>query len=168
MRWEVRPAGLADTDAIARLDREGFESYRAFAPPGWEPPTQDEEEEWLRGNLGDPAVWCVVAEDEHGPAGHVAFMPAARARRASREAGLAHLWLLFVRPSRWGSGLASELHARALDEAAHRGFTAMRLFTPAGQARARRFYEREGWKVAGEPFDDSEFGLALVEYRREL
>jgi hypothetical protein len=60
------------------------------------------------------------------------------------------------------------LHARALDEAAHRGFTAMRLFTPAGQARARRFYEREGWKVAGEPFDDSEFGLALVEYRREL
>ena len=26
-----------------------------------------------------------------------------------------------------------------------RGYAWMRLFTPAAQARARRFYEREGW-----------------------
>jgi GNAT superfamily N-acetyltransferase len=168
MGWELRPAGLADIGAIARLDVEGFENYRTFAPPGWKPPTPEEERDWLGEHLGDPAVWCVLAEDEHGPAGHVAFMPAALARRASNETGLAHLWLLFVRPSLWGSGLASELHARALNEAAKRGFTSIRLFTPAGQARARRFYEREGWKVAGDPFDDPEFGLALLEYRREL
>ena len=168
MTWELRPPGRADIAAIARLDQEGFEGYRSFAPPDWEPPTQEEEVDWLGRRLFDPAVWCLLAEDEHGPAGHVAFMPAALARRASNEADLAHLWLLFVRPSRWGSGLASELHARALEEAARRGFTAMRLFTPTGQARARRFYEREGWKVAGEPFDDAEFGLELVEYRRGL
>jgi predicted N-acetyltransferase YhbS len=168
MSWELRAAEQADVDAIVRVDREGFESYREFAPPGWEPPTQAEEVEWLGKRLGHSAVWCLLAEDKDGPAGHVAFMPAALARHASDDAGLAHLWLLFVRPSRWGSGLASELHARALDEAARRGFTAMRLFTPAGAGRARRFYEREGWKVAGEPFADTDFGLELVEYRRGL
>jgi predicted GNAT family N-acyltransferase len=43
----------------------------------------------------------------------------------------------------------------------------MRLFTPEGQARARRFYEREGWVQYGEPFEAG-LGIPLVEYRREL
>ena len=81
--------------------------------------------------------------------------------------GVAHFWQLFVRAPWWGTGLATELHAAAVAEAAHRGFAAMRLFTPAGQARARRFYEREGW-TGGAPFDDDTFGMPLVEYRREL
>jgi hypothetical protein len=38
---------------------------------------------------------------------------------------------------------------------------------PSGQARARRFYEREGWQAAGELFDNP-LGLLLVEYRRGL
>ena len=44
----------------------------------------------------------------------------------------------------------------------------MRLFTPAGQARARRFYEREGWVQAGAEFHEPALGLALVEYRYAL
>ena len=41
----------------------------------------------------------------------------------------------------------------------------MRLYCAAAQARARRFYEREGWAARGEPFDEPQMGLALVEYR---
>ena len=51
--------------------------------------------------------------------------------------------------------------------AAAREFGAMRLFVPAGQARARGFYIREGFSVVGEPFD-SGLGLPLLEYRRSL
>lgn len=101
-------------------------------------------------------------------AGHVAFMPATLALRVSDEPGLAHFWMLFVRPSHWGTGLAGELHAEALREATARGFSSIRLFAAAGQARARRFYEREGWSAAGEAFEDPDFGMALVEYRRPL
>jgi hypothetical protein len=54
------------------------------------------------------------------------------------------------------------------DAAIARGFTAMRLFTPADQARARRFYEREGWTVAGAPFTHEDLHLSMVEYRRVL
>jgi hypothetical protein len=55
-----------------------------------------------------------------------------------------------------------------LEAARERGFARMRLFTPEGQARARRFYEREGWRVAGAAFVPPALGLALVEYRLEL
>ena len=43
----------------------------------------------------------------------------------------------------------------------------MRLYTPAGQARARRFYEREGFAAAGGP-QDRGLGLPVIEYRRPL
>ena len=44
----------------------------------------------------------------------------------------------------------------------------MRLFTPAAHARARRFYEREGWAQHREPELDEGFGMEIVEYRRAL
>ena len=44
----------------------------------------------------------------------------------------------------------------------------MRLFTPAAQARARRFYEREGWALARPPAFDERIGLDIAEYRRAL
>ena len=43
----------------------------------------------------------------------------------------------------------------------------MRLFTPADQARARRFYEREGWRLEA-AVEDDEIGFAVVEYRLDL
>ena len=53
----------------------------------------------------------------------------------------------------------------AVDGALGRGFEELRLFVAAGQARARRFYEREGWLAAGDEFDDPVPGLTMVEYR---
>jgi GNAT superfamily N-acetyltransferase len=65
-----------------------------------------------------------------------------------------------------GSGLARRLHEAVLGAARERGFAELRLFVAAGQARARAFYEREGWRPAGDPFDDPVPGLPMVEYRR--
>jgi hypothetical protein len=63
--------------------------------------------------------------------------------------------------------VATQLLGHATSTAAGRGFRVMRLFVPAGQARARGFYAREGFVAAGEPF---EFGLGLpvLEYQRSL
>jgi GNAT superfamily N-acetyltransferase len=95
------------------------------------------------------------------------MIPAATARHPVADPRLAHLWQLFVAHEWWGSGLATRLHGLATEAASTRGFTAMRLFTPADQARARRFYEREGWRIAAAPEDD-EIGFAVVEYRLDL
>ncbi len=74
--------------------------------------------------------------------------------------------MLFVREPWWGTGLAHRLHGLAVAEASARGSTAMRLLTPARQSRARAFYERRGWQLAGEPTWEPMLALDLVEYRR--
>jgi GNAT superfamily N-acetyltransferase len=165
MPWSLRPAGPPDAEQVASVQHEGFDGYREFAPPGWEPPDPRSELDHIRKRLGDPEVWCLLAEQRAEAAGHVAFMPARIHANPSDESELAHFWQLFVREPWWGTGLATALHAEAVREAASRGFTAMRLFTPAAQARARRFYEREGWTAVAEPSDAPEFGMPLVEYR---
>ena len=103
--YAFRAATPTDAERITAVTMEGFDTYRAFAPEGWTPPS---------------------AADEH-----------------ARLLGL-------------------------LAEARARGFAAMRLFTPAPQARARRFYEREGWALARPPAFDERMGLEIAEYRRAL
>lgn len=165
----VRPASYADADALAETVSEGFESYRAFAPEGWSPPGQLELAIGIavRMRAGDQHAW--VAVDHAGKvAGQVAYLAARRSRHPVDDPLLAHLGQLFLRRAHWGSGLAVRLLDLAVCDAAERGFTAMRLFTPAAHARARRFYEREGWAPRGEPVLEEPLGLELVEYRRAL
>jgi GNAT superfamily N-acetyltransferase len=168
VNWTLRRGGVGDADAIARLNHDSFRGYLTFATAGWEPPPLEDEAGWMFERLGHPDVWCRVAEADGEHAGHVAFMPATLAHSPSDEPGLAHFWMLFVRESHWGTGLARELHGEAVREAAAHGYSSMRLFVVAGQTRARRFYEREGWTAAGDPLDDNDFGLPIVEYRRAL
>jgi GNAT superfamily N-acetyltransferase len=168
-RYVLRPAAPGDVAAMVAITVEGFESYRDFAPEGWQPPSADDEIERLHALIGEDHVWYLVAEREGELAGHVGFLPADRLSWARIEdPGLAHFRQLFVAPAHWGSGLATRLHAAAVDEARARGFQAMRLFTPAGQARARRFYEREGWALSVAPFHDGRIGFEIVEYRFAL
>ena len=163
-----RSGTVADAEAVARLVIDGFEEYRSFAPDGWSPPPVSDEVELLHELLPDPGVWCLLAEADGDLVGQVTLMAAASHPVGSDDPSLAHLRGLFVRRDFWGSGVASALHAAAVDEARERGFAHMRLFTPAGQGRARRFYEREGWAQAGEELHEPRIGLVIVEYRLPL
>jgi GNAT superfamily N-acetyltransferase len=163
-----RTATLSDVDALARAVAEGLEGYRAFAPDGWAPQPAQEEAGHLRALLADERVWCRLAEDERGLAGQVTVLPASSAARPLDDPAVGHLRNLFVRRDRWGSGLAKALHAAALEAARERRYREMRLFSAAAQARARRFYEREGWALVGEPAHVPRVGLVMVEYRRTL
>ena len=165
----LRDATADDVEALAGGVVAGLADYGAFAPPTWTPPTAAEEAAHLRTLLADDRVRCVVAEAERSRViGQVTVLPAAIAARPVDEPDLAHLRNLFVDREFWGAGVARLLNAAAVETAHGRGFTAMRLFVAEGQARARRFYEREGWAPAGEPFFDPVPGLSLVEYRRAL
>lgn len=60
-------------------------------------------------------------------------------------------WLeaMYVRPAAWGTGLADELHAAAVAELRRRDGGRARLWVLEQNARARRFYERHGWRPDG-------------------
>jgi GNAT superfamily N-acetyltransferase len=158
---KLRPAQPTDVDTLLDISREGFETYREFAPDGWEPPHFVAEEVVA---IDDVATW-ILAEADGVPVGHVLLIPASRSREPVDDPALGHLMMLFVRPSHWGTPVARTLHEAMLEAAGARGFTSVRLFTPAGQRRARRFYEREGWR-AQEPFFAPHLGFDVVEYRR--
>ena len=63
-----------------------------------------------------------------------------------------HGWLqrLFVREAAWGKGVADELHAAALDALRELGAASATLWCLADNPRARRFYERRGWRLNGD------------------
>jgi GNAT superfamily N-acetyltransferase len=126
------------------------------------PPRLEEEAAWIRAALGRPHAWGLVAACAGEPAGHVVLRPAAHDGPRA-----AYLWQLFVRPRWWGTGLADVLHDATLAEARARGYPRAALNTPAGNVRARRFYERRGWRVEGPlvTFDD---GMPMATYRRAL
>jgi GNAT superfamily N-acetyltransferase len=163
----IRAPAPGDVPGLAALVAEGFETYRSFAPAGWEPPPLTDHERYLTDRLCATDTWATVAEQRGTHVGIVSMIPAATSRVPVDDPRLAHLWQLFVAEPWWGTGLAPRLHALVTAAAAHRGFTAMRLFTPADQARARRFYEREGWDLVAGPQED-DIGFPVVEYRLRL
>lgn len=164
----IRRATPADADAVAAVVAEGFATYRAITPPGWKPPDALELALGFAVQLRSEDLWCGVIEHDGTIVGQVGVGSALMSLRPSDEPGLAHLQNLFVARAHWGTGMATVLLAGAIEHAASRSFTTVRLFTPVEQARARRFYEREGWTVAGDPFDDAKMPFALIEYRRPL
>lgn len=167
----TRRASVADIDRIQAHVQEGIDTYAEFAPPGWVAPQVSG---WRQGTLellGDPDTWALLALSDGESIGHVSFYPG-RVRiddphttLLSRPPipGLAHFWQLFVLPDWWGRGVAQLLHDRAITEIRDRGYARARLFTPGAHLRARRFYERRGWSVVGEEWNDG-FAMTLCEY----
>ena len=116
----------------------------------------DDRIEQARASLADPSAtgraW--VAERD----GEIVGMA---------TAGEAELRNLYVAPAAWGSGAGRELMRTALDWLAACGVEEAYLWVGEANARARRFYEREGWTPDGEK-RDSPLGPPEVRYRLTL
>jgi ribosomal protein S18 acetylase RimI-like enzyme len=170
----IRPAGVDDLEPIIANLMAGFATFTEFAPAGWQPP--EPRRERTAELLAHPRTWAALALDGSRVVGHVSFTPA-RGRPFEQPAGAwreeppipgkAHLWQLFVLPDSWGSGVATALHARCLEAMADQEYDRARLYTPLGNDRARRFYEREGWRYTAEG-PDNDMKLAIAEYEIEL
>jgi len=140
LRPRPRPAGPEDCEEVHAITR---------AAHGGDPIELDE----VRRRLGAEGSFALVAVG----VGVVAAQPA-------DEPGVRHVWAMHVVPEHQGSGLASEFLRAAIADAAARGDREVLLWAPADRPRAQRFYAREGFRPAGEPFD-SPVGR-LVELRR--
>ena len=168
-KLHLRPATGADADAMAETVRQGFESFREWVGPAWKPPPEVSRADGIREGLRRPSVWALIALESGRVAGHVSFAQAREREEPRPEIpGMAHLWQLFVRRPWWGTGLAARLNGLAVEAAAARGYQLMRLYTPLGHARARAFYEREGWTTDGVAIPEPLLGLDLLEYRHSL
>jgi GNAT superfamily N-acetyltransferase len=164
----VREGKRADLGMMADNLEQGFGSYRSWADADWQPPSRTEMLIGMMQRYTKDGTWSVVAfTDEGKPVGH----GAARAELDDEEnarTDVARLTHLFVRRDYWGSGVADQLHDALLEGMTERGFVSTCLWTPAGQARARAFYERNGWRLSGAVDPENDLQLELLEYLREL
>jgi GNAT superfamily N-acetyltransferase len=173
----LRAASLGDEEAIAVLIAACDESYRGWAPPGWEPPPPGRELDRWRGRITNGTWWTRVALEPGGRAvGLVCFTQAVVQLAAPAPGGTlsldpipgrAHVSAVFTHPDRWRQGIASALLAHA--EAAMRaeGYRDVQLWTPA-DAPARRFYVAVGWTHDGRTQWLAELSMPIVAYVKPL
>jgi GNAT superfamily N-acetyltransferase len=146
----IRPADPADADAIARMH-------------------------WLSANTAygrsDPL-------DPRVAAAHRLFdEPGTRPFLAEKDGNVIgvltvgddELYAIYVHPEHWGTGVGQALLERAEAELSATCEVAV-LTCMVGNGRARRFYERNGWKL-GETLVEPHFGgepTEVCRYRKPL
>ena len=80
---------------------------------------------------------------------------------------MAHVGLVFVRPSHWRRGIAGRMMGLAEAEMRARGYLRERLWTPLG-APAEQFYQAQGWARDGRREWHPWVGLEMIGYAKEL
>lgn len=155
-----RAATLDDLEPIVQLMARADAQSGDWVPGGKAHPlTVASDRIRLRRRIPDEEGFSAVAEEDGRLAGFVNF---------ENRAGVVHVSYLFVDPEFQGRGLGREMLGRAVDVARDRGFPTATLVTAVANARARRFYEREGWTPTGVRVFNEEIGLEMAEYGLEL
>jgi GNAT superfamily N-acetyltransferase len=185
---ELRAPEPGEERSIAELVAACDETYREWAPPGWDPPPPGRELDRWRGRITDGSSWTRVALEPGGrvvglvcftqavlqpPPPSAAPLPLRAARAADSRfelepiPGRAHVSAVFTHPDRWRQGIAAGMLAVAEDAMRATGYREVQLWTPR-EAPARRFYEACGWRHDGRAQWLDELGLPIVAYVKAL
>jgi GNAT superfamily N-acetyltransferase len=112
----------------------------------------------------------IVGYASYGPEQDVNGTPSlSPADAGSPDACIAELYALYVAPAWWSTGIGRALMERVLSDVLGEGYPRITLWVLEENARARRFYERSGFHVAGEKHVLHGLGGVIeVRYDREL
>jgi GNAT superfamily N-acetyltransferase len=167
---KVRRARQEDAGAIARVHletwRAGYEHVfgrERLARLSEQLPAR--EARWKR-NLEDTSATTFVAEVN----GVLVGFASVGAAREEDDPAAGELWALYVLPAHWGRGAGRALLAAATEHLRALGHGEAMLWVLADNPRARRFYERCGWRWDGGLKAETHLGLEVeeVRYRRSL
>ena len=150
--FEVRRATVADAAAVARTHVASWQvGYAGLLPDELLSGLSVEARTSTWTNQLDgtsPAAATLVAA-LHGAV--VGFASVGPSRDPDATAATGELWALYSHPESWGLGVGSALLAAASDELRRLGLARhATLWVLTGNDRARRFYERHGWRPDGE------------------
>ncbi|SEP91079.1 L-amino acid N-acyltransferase YncA [Lentzea albida] len=150
----VRPAVLSDAPAVASVHVQTWQSaYRGLVPDSELDALSLEQRTamWQRA-IPRGGVWVAVVDGE--VVGFVAVGPSDEPDAAFK------LYPIYVLPSAWNTGLGYELAGAALD-----GRRDVVLWVFENNPRARRFYERFGFRTDGTVRTETIGGAELKEVR---
>jgi len=135
----IRSARIEDVPELARVHHESSEAaYAELAPP--DPARLSRREESWREVFAMPERSPFVAEADGQVVGVMDIGP------ARDELGAGEVYVLYVHPDWWGTEAGQRLLDRAHEELSRQHEQAV-LTVLAANPRARRFYERNGWRL---------------------
>jgi len=155
---ELRPAVPADALAVARVHVRAWQAgYRGILPAAY-----------LDGLRPEDRAARYTFDRTDGPRTIVAITDGAIVGFATIHGS--ELSALHVDPDAWGGGVGRALIERARTELAAAGVAEAHLWLLAGNARAQRFYERDGWTSDGTRRVETVWNVTVdeIEYRRRL
>lgn len=166
----VRDATPADAGAIAEVHVASWQAaYQGAVPatlldamtaadrlPAWQ---------WRLATPASRGAHVLVAELNGAVVGF------AGTQLHEHEPDVAELLQLYLHPGAFGTGVAQALHDEVLDRFRSDGFREALLDVEVGNGRARRFYERNGWRpIEGTEKDVEAWGVAIhcIDHRLTL
>ena len=129
----------ADVPAVVEVQEPGaVHGLATVFPQDLYPfPRDDVSQRWLR-EISTPGIDCyVIPGDDHTIAGFA----------ATRGDELLHFGVAL---ERWGTGIAQTAHDAVIEVMRHSHLQLAWLRVFMGNGRARRFYEKNGWRPTGE------------------
>ena len=166
----ARPARLDDADAIGDIHVRTWKvAYAGILPDGLldalDPTIQAAR--WSRAIRSGARTRLLVAERDGRIVGFAAYGPH-REPDLGAEAG--ELYAIYVAPEAWGTGAGRALIRAVADGLRAAGHRVGILKVLDANARARAFYEREGWAFdrVTEPYDADGTPVPESRYRADL
>jgi GNAT superfamily N-acetyltransferase len=134
----IRQARPDEAETLAAIQRDASLAALAhiFPPERYPYPIAEIRQRW-RDAVADPVMAVLVVEQD----GVIVGVAACRSE-----------WLdgLYVIPALWGHGVGRELHDEVVDRLRAGGSARCHLWVLEHNDRARRFYERLGWRENGD------------------
>ncbi len=168
MSVQLRAAIPADASEIARVHVRAWQvGYQGLLPDTYlgDLRAEDRASRYTLGVADASTPSTIVAVEGAAICGFVTTGPA---REGTEGAG--HLMALYVDPDRWGRGIGRVLIARGRAELVARGYREAVLWVLAGNQRAARFYDADGWVFDGQVGEREVWGIRVTDhrYRRSL
>ncbi|MFF4031450.1 GNAT family N-acetyltransferase [Streptomyces sviceus] len=167
----IREMTLADCDRVAEIRIRGWQSaYRGLMPQSFLDALsvrEDAERRRARFGQGGAAVVDLVAERDGEILGWACHGPYRDGDIPTEDA---ELYAIYVDPRRYGSGLGHVLLQESVRRCATAGHPRMLLWVLQGNTRARRFYERHGFRADGveDPYEVDGVLVPEVRYLKDL
>jgi len=164
LKVDIRLARPEDASAVAEIHVRAWQvAYRTLLPDeylnGLRPEDRAARYDFASRDPGRPST--LVAVDGEAICGFATVAPAAQ----GDAPGYGELCALYVSPERWGKGIGAVLAKEARKRLSLLGYQQPVLWVLLGNARAERFYERDGWTSDGLRRAATVWGAAVEEIR---
>jgi L-amino acid N-acyltransferase YncA len=165
----IRPAQEADAGGIAAVHMRSWQTaYRGILPDDFLdtlsiPQREERMRELLATKRSARRVWVIESEE-----GLLGFSEAGPSREDEAPDWAAEVYTIYLDPTAVGKGIGRELFAHTVADLRNAGYRHATLWALERNERARRFYEKAGWRPDGTSSIWERFNINALRYRLDF